>query len=144
MKLTQAFKKQDLKVSAIEQKISEDLDSLCNNEISLNSMLEHDDPLLVYMTSAVDNVYAKTVNFRPSIDDFNDLVVKVDVQPNAALNFKQLLTESQNITFDTLRDEIGVQENQNPSSMAILSANQLVEDKVFKVKSELVSASEDD
>ena len=107
-------------------------------------MLEHDDPLLVYMTSAVDNVYAKTVNFRPSIDDFNDLVVKVDVQPNAALNFKQLLTESQNITFDTLRDEIGVQENQNPSSMAILSANQLVEDKVFKVKSELVSASEDD
>lgn len=144
MKLTQAFKKQDLKVSAIEQKISEDLDSLCNNEISLNSMLEHDDPLLVYMTSAVDNVYAKTVNFRPSIDDFNDLVVKVDVQPNAALNFKQLLTESQNITFDTLRDEIGVQENQNPSSMAILSANQLVDDKVFKVKSELVSASEDD
>jgi len=50
MQLTQAFKKQDLKISSIEQKISEDLDQLCNDEISLQSMFDNDDLLIVYMT----------------------------------------------------------------------------------------------
>ena len=50
MQLAQAFKKQDLKISSIEQIISEDLDQLCNDDISLSSMFDHDDQLVVYMT----------------------------------------------------------------------------------------------
>lgn len=57
-------------------------------------MFEHEDLLLIYMTQAVDNLYAKTVNYRPSIEDFNDLVINVDVKPDAAADFKQMLIES--------------------------------------------------
>ena len=80
MQLAQAFKKQNYKVCAIEQKISEGLDQLCNDEISLQSMFDHEDVLLVYMTQAVDNLYGKTVEFRPDIQDFNDLVINMDLK----------------------------------------------------------------
>lgn len=88
MQLAQAFKKQDLKVGMIEQRISEDLDQLCNDDISLQSMFDHEDVLLVYMTQAVDNLFAKTVNYRPNIDNFDDLVVNVHIEPEATATLK--------------------------------------------------------
>jgi len=57
-------------------------------------MFDHDELLLVYMTQAVDNLYTKTVNFRPRIDNFNDLVVNVDIKPEATTLLKQALSES--------------------------------------------------
>ena len=112
MQLAQAFKKQDLKVGAIEQGISEDLDQLCNDEISLQSMFDHEDLLLVYMTQAVDNLYSKTVNFKPSIDNFDDLVVNVDVEQT---HIKTVLAQSHEITLDALRDEESKKVVQRPA-----------------------------
>ena len=105
MQLAQSIKKQDLKVGMIEQRIGEDLDQLCNDDISLTSMFEHDDILLVYMTQAIENLHSSTINFRPNIDNFDDLIINVDVQPDASDSIKQALDESQQITLDTLRDE---------------------------------------
>ena len=106
MQLAQAFKKQDLKVAAIEQRVSEDLDQLCNDDISLQSMFDHEDLLLVYMTQAVDNLYTKTVNFRPNIENFDDLIVNIEVQEDSAAKLKTALGDSHEITFDSLRDEV--------------------------------------
>ena len=104
MQLAHAFKKQDLKVGMIEQLVSEDLDQLCNDDLSLSTMFEHDDVLLVYMTQAIDNLHSNTVNFRPNIQDFDDLVINVDVKPDATITLKQALSDSQQISFDALRD----------------------------------------
>jgi len=71
-----------MKISMIEMKISEDLDQLCNDDISLQSMFEHDDLLIVYMTQAIDNLYAKTINFRPKIENLDDLVINVNLKPD--------------------------------------------------------------
>ena len=46
------------------------------------------------MTQAVDNLYAKTVAYRPSIEDFKDLVVNVNVRSGAAADLKHMLQES--------------------------------------------------
>ena len=42
-------------------------------------MFDHEDVLLVYMTQSIDNLYTKTVQFRPDIEDFEDLVVNVEL-----------------------------------------------------------------
>ena len=69
-------------------------------------MFDHDDVLLVYMTQAVDNLFAKTVNYRPNIDNFDDLVVNVHIEPEATAILKQALTDSHQVTYDALRDEV--------------------------------------
>ena len=51
-------------------------------------MFDHEDVLLVYMTQAVDNLFAKTVNYRPNIDNFDDLVVNVHIEPEATATLK--------------------------------------------------------
>ena len=94
MQLAQAFKKQDLKVSALEQQISEDLDQLCNDEISLQSMFDHDEDLLVHMTQAVDNLYTKTVHYKPSLDNFDDLIVNVEAEAESIDVVKKCLQDS--------------------------------------------------
>ena len=68
-------------------------------------MFEHEDQLLVYMTQAIDNLYTKTVEYTPSIDDFEDLVVNVDVRGDAAAKMKLSLADSHTITFEALKDE---------------------------------------
>lgn len=60
-------------------------------------MFDHEDQLVVYMTQAVDNLYTKTVNYRPSIDNFNDLVVSVDAEPLATQALKTALSASHTI-----------------------------------------------
>ena len=42
----------------------------------------------------MDNLYTKTVNFRPRIDNFDDLVVNVDIKPDATALLKQALSET--------------------------------------------------
>lgn len=68
-------------------------------------MFDHEDQLVVYMTQAVDNLYTKTVNYRPDIDNFNDLVVNVDAEPLATQALRTALSASHQIQFDALRDE---------------------------------------
>ena len=60
----------------------------------------------MYMTQAVDNLYTKTVNFRPNIENFDDLIVNVEVQEDSQATLKTALSESHEITFDALRDEV--------------------------------------
>ena len=69
-------------------------------------MFDHEELLLVYMTQAVDNLYTKTVNFRPNIENFDDLIVNVEVQEDSQVTLKTALSESHEITFDALRDEV--------------------------------------
>ena len=78
---------------------------LCNDEISLQSMFDNEDQLLVYMTQAVDNLYTKTVNYRPEIENFDDLVISVEAEPMATQALKTALAESHKVHFDALRDE---------------------------------------
>ena len=111
MQLAQAFKKQDMKISQIEQRISEDLDQLCNDDISLQSMFDHEDVLIVYMTQAIDKIYSKTVNYMPNIDNLDDLIVNVEVDPAIGPTLKSALTDSHNITFDAMREEEGIANN---------------------------------
>lgn len=68
-------------------------------------MFDHEDLLLVYMTQTVDNLYAKTVNFRPHIDNLDDLIVNIGVNPSAISALKKALSESHQISLGTLRDD---------------------------------------
>ena len=54
-------------------------------------MFDHEDELLTYMTQAVDNLYTKTVNFKPRIENLNDLIVKVEVPTEAPNTIKEAL-----------------------------------------------------
>ena len=68
-------------------------------------MFDHEDVLIVYMTQAIDKIYSKTVNFIPNIDNFDDLIVNVEVDPAIGPSLKSALTDSHKITFDAMRDE---------------------------------------
>jgi len=68
-------------------------------------MFDNEDMLIVYMTQSIDNLYSKTVNYRPNIENFDDLVINVEVEPEARSALKAALTASHKIEFDALRDE---------------------------------------
>lgn len=53
----------------------------------------------------MDNLYAKTVNYRPNIDNLEDLVINVDFKIETIDELKNFLSESHQISFDALRDE---------------------------------------
>ena len=46
------------------------------------------------------------MNFRPNIENFDDLIVNIEVQEDSANKLKTALGESHEITFDSLRDEV--------------------------------------
>lgn len=92
-------------------------------------MFDHEDLLLVYMTQAVDNLYTKTVNYRPNIENFDDLIVNVEVPRDSTTKLKAALTLSHEITFDALRDEVK-RKHMNLAARA--------DDSVFEVAAEEV------
>ena len=53
----------------------------------------------------MDNLYAKTVNYRPNIDNLEDLVINVDFKLDSMDELKKFLSDSHQISFDALRDE---------------------------------------
>ena len=66
--MKEALVKQDSTFNGAEEKVSDILDQLCNDDISLSALINHDDSLLIYMIKTVDEIYEKMVNFRPEID----------------------------------------------------------------------------
>ena len=52
------------------------------------SMFDHEDVLLVYMTQAIDKIYSKTVNYKPNIDNLDDLVVNIEVDAEIGSTLK--------------------------------------------------------
>ena len=74
-------------------------------------MFDHEDVLIVYMTQAIDKIYSKTVNYMPNIDNLDDLIVNVEVDPAIGPTLKSALTDSHNITFDAMREEEGITYN---------------------------------
>ena len=46
------------------------------------------------MTQVVDNLYTKTVQFKPDIGDLNDLVINMRVKNDAPFIFKTRLIDS--------------------------------------------------
>lgn len=59
----QTFELQSAGMVQAESTITELLDSLQNDEISLQALETHDPDLLVYMLQTVDQLYNKTVEF---------------------------------------------------------------------------------
>ena len=59
---------QDLQLLKAESTITDYLDGLQNNEISLQALLQNDQELVVYMTQTLDHIYEKAVNFDPNLD----------------------------------------------------------------------------
>ena len=45
------------------------------------------------------------MNYRPNIENFDDLVINVEVEPESASALKATLAASHKIEFDALRDE---------------------------------------
>ena len=43
-------------------------------------MAEHEPDFLVYMTSTVDEIYKKIAGFRPSIDNFDETMIKLSLK----------------------------------------------------------------
>ena len=50
--------------------------------------------MLVYMTQAIDSLYKKTVQFRPDIEDLDDLVINMQVKNDAPFTIKTELQAS--------------------------------------------------
>jgi len=57
------------------------------------------------MTQAIDNLYTKTVNYKPNIENFDDLVINVEVEPQVTTALKTAIATSHKIEFDSLREE---------------------------------------
>ena len=66
--MKEALVQQDSTFNGAEEKVSDILDQLCNDDISLSALINHDDSLLIYMIKTADEIYEKMVNFRPEID----------------------------------------------------------------------------
>ena len=45
------------------------------------------------------------MNYRPNIENFDDLVVNVEVEPQVTTTLKAAITASHKIEFDSLREE---------------------------------------
>ena len=50
-------------------------------------------------------MYTKTVNYRPNIDNFDDLIVNLQIKQDAVPDIKKVLTESSELSFDALRED---------------------------------------
>jgi alpha-D-ribose 1-methylphosphonate 5-triphosphate synthase subunit PhnI len=76
-----------------EQAISEQLDKLCNDEISLQSLLQNDEQFLVYMTHMVDELYNKTVKFVPKCN-LDEMIVTLKLRESVFEKISDALSES--------------------------------------------------
>ena len=91
--LAQAYQKQDSQMRNAEQAISEQLDKLCNDEISLQSLLQNDEQFLVYMTHMVDELYNKTVKFVPKCN-LDEMIVTLKLRESVFEKISDALSES--------------------------------------------------
>ena len=66
LKQTQA--KQSLQLAQIDQKVSEYMDLLGDDNMQLQELYHSDSNLLIFMNKKVDELYNKTVEFSPEID----------------------------------------------------------------------------
>lgn len=64
---------------------------------------QHDEHMLVHMTQAVDNLYTKTAQFRPSIENLDELVVDLKLNHDAFKVIKTTLNESKSLSLDAVR-----------------------------------------
>lgn len=62
------FTQQEQSISQVEDQVIQELDLLQNDEISLVDLQSNDPELLIYMTQTVDQLYTKSVNYKPEID----------------------------------------------------------------------------
>jgi hypothetical protein len=84
-----------------EEKVSDILDSLCNDDISLSALLNHEDSLLIYMTRTVDEIYYKMVNFRPEID-LQDSQIAMNFRESTQAKLQKTLSEACEIKHEPL------------------------------------------
>ena len=54
-----------------EKKVSQEFDSLQNDDLSLQALSTHDPQLLIFMTKTVDELHNKMLNFAPKLDLHN-------------------------------------------------------------------------
>ena len=92
-----------------DQKISENLDQLCNEEIRLESLGEHEPDFLVYMTQTIDEIYNKVAHFKPSIDNLDDTVIKFTLKDDSIKNIEDALSQSYQISMEHLKHDTGAQ-----------------------------------
>ena len=107
----QAKRKQDVKLDMIEQKISENLDQLCNEEIRLDSLCEHEPGFLVYMTQTVDEIYSKIANFKPSIDNLDDTMIGLRFKDQSVQMLEETIASTLDIEMDCPRCDPPVNES---------------------------------
>lgn len=72
--LQQKYDQQSQKISEVNSQIDEQLDSLCNSNINLEMVENHDDQEIVLMTNILDDERKKVVEFKPDFD-INDISI---------------------------------------------------------------------
>ena len=99
-----AYAKQEKQLRDVEQKIGENLEALCNNDICLQSLGAHEDGFLVYMTQTIDDLHSKQVNFRPKIDNLEEVMITLKLEEDAPEKLKEILHSAHELGFDTIRE----------------------------------------
>ena len=56
--------------------------------------MEHESDFLVYMTQTIDEIYGKIANFKPSIENLNDTVIKLKVKEQSIKQIEDCLNSS--------------------------------------------------
>jgi exonuclease VII large subunit len=102
--LAQSYQRQEQQLQAVEQKISENLDELCNNDICLQSLGVHEDCFLIYMTQTIEDLYSKQVNFSPKIENLDEVMITLKLEDDTQQKLHETLHTSHELAFDTIRE----------------------------------------
>ena len=116
------MQKQEVQLRDVEQKISENLEELGNNDICLQSLGVHEDCFLIYMTRTIDDLYDKQVNFTPKIGNLEEVMVDLQLDDTAPEKLEKVLAEAHEFSFDTIReDQVPLKRQPKENPFAVVS-----------------------